>query len=137
MGTTFGPTAGLTVTQKRISEFASATDDHQWIHVDPERAGAGPFGTTIAHGYLTLSLIPHLLGTLVHVTGAEMGINYGLNKVRFPSPVPRDARITAWVEVVTVRQSSQSARVTFDVTLRSDGAAKPACVAQVVVLYVQ
>src|SRR5260221_6054682 len=94
-GAEFGPSSWVEVPQKRIDLFAEATGDHQWIHVDPERAADGPFGTTIAHGYLTLSLIPCLTPKLFTVEGIRMGVNYGVNKVRFPSPVPVGSRLRA------------------------------------------
>ena len=135
IGATFGPSLGFEMSQARIDQFADATDDHQWIHVDARRAAAGPFGTTIAHGYLTLSLIPHFLAELVTVRAVGMGVNYGLNKVRFPTPVPSGAQLTATVSVDDVRRSSNSAQVTFTVRIDADSATKPVCVAEVVVLY--
>ena len=95
VGDNYGPTEWIEITQERIDTFADATDDHQWIHVNPERAAAGPFGGTIAHGYLTLSLCARFLGELCAVKQASMGINYGLNKARFPAPVRSGARIRA------------------------------------------
>src|SRR4051794_41564812 len=92
-GAELGPTGWLVVDQARVDQFAEATDDHQWIHVDPERAAAGPFGGTIAHGYLTLSLLPALMAEVWRVEDARLGINYGLNRVRFPSPVPVGSRV--------------------------------------------
>lgn len=134
-GATYGPSGLIPVSQERIQLFADATDDHQWIHVDGERAARGPFGTTIAHGYLTLSLVPHFLAELIDVRGAGMGINYGLNKVRFPAPLPSGSRAHASVTITAVKQSAAAAQVTLDVTIRADGIEKPVCVAQVVVLY--
>ena len=90
-----GPTDWFVMEQSRIDTFADATEDHQWIHVDPQRAAAGPFGTTVAHGFLTLSLVPYFAGQLRRIEGARMGINYGLDRVRFPAPVPAGARIRA------------------------------------------
>src|SRR5690349_864748 len=95
----------LDITQQRIDQFAEATGDHQWIHVDPEKAAQGPFGTTIAHGYLTLSIIPRLTDGILRVDGVAMAVNYGCNKVRFPAHVPVGARIRAGVEVVSVEHS--------------------------------
>src|ERR1700750_2237980 len=93
VGTTLGPTPAITVTQDQIDKFAEATLDNQWIHVDTERAKAGPFGTPIAHGFLTMSLAAHFLSKLVHVSNISMGINYGVDKVRFPAPVPVNSRV--------------------------------------------
>src|SRR5271169_1407440 len=104
VGRTFGPTDWLVVDQQRINLFADATGDHQWIHVDPVRAAAGPFGTTIAHGYYTLSLLPVLVGSMLHVDGVKMGINYGTNKVRFTAPVPVDSEIRAGVTLAEVKE---------------------------------
>ena len=134
-GASFGPSTWVSVTQERIWRFASATDDHQWIHVDADRAARGPFGSTIAHGYLTLSLVPRFLSELVDVHGTAMGVNYGLNKVRFPAPVPSDSKINATITIGPLRHLEVGAQVTFDVTIRAAGIDKPVCVAQVVVLY--
>jgi acyl dehydratase len=136
LGTTYGPAAPVPVTQQMIDLFADATGDHQWIHVDRERAAAGPFGTTIAHGYLTLSLVPRFLAELIEVTGVGMGVNYGVNKVRFPAPVPSGSSLTATVAVALVERAETRTRVTFDVVIRADAGDAPVCVAQVVVLYV-
>ncbi|MEU4340469.1 MaoC family dehydratase [Nocardia sp. NPDC023852] len=119
-----------TVTQRQVDLFAEATGDRQWIHVDPERAARGPFGTTIAHGYLTLSLLPLLVSQVYRVDGLKMGINYGCNKVRFPSPVPVGSRVRAGVELVELKQTSAGAQVTARVTIERDGGEKPACVAE-------
>src|SRR2546430_10857393 len=102
VGEELGPTGWMEIDQKRIDLFAEATGDHQWIHVDPEKAAKGPFGTTIAHGYLTLSLIPSFLPELIAVEGVTMGVNYGVNKVRFPSPVPVGSRLRASAQVAQV-----------------------------------
>jgi acyl dehydratase len=125
-----------TVTQEQVDQFADATGDHQWIHVDPDLAKAGPFGATIAHGYLTLSLIPFLGKEILRVEGISMGINYGLGKVRFPSVVPVGARIRAGVEVVDVADRAQGRQVTYRWTIEADGGDKPACVAETIVVYV-
>jgi acyl dehydratase len=122
----------LTVDQKRIDLFADATGDHQWIHVDPERAAAGPFKTTIAHGYLTLSLLPVLVTQVYRVDGVRMAVNYGLNRVRFPAPVPVGSRVRAGVELGTVTPVDGGVQVTAQVTVDIDGAAKPCCVAEAV-----
>jgi acyl dehydratase len=123
------------VDQAQIDLFAEATGDHQWIHVDPERAKAGPFGTTIAHGYLTLSLGPVLLGQVLVVEGASMGINYGCNKVRFPSPVPVDSNVRLGVAVADVEDVTGGVQVALDFSFDTEGSAKPSCVAQVVYRY--
>lgn len=134
-GSTFGPSKAVVIAQDRIQLFADATSDYQWIHVDPERAALGPFGTTIAHGYLTLSMIPQFLADLIEVTGAGMGINYGLNKVRFPAPLPSGAEIQAMVNIAAVRRSASGVQVTFEVAIETAQIDKPICVAEVVVLY--
>jgi len=121
-----------TVTQEQIDTFADATGDHQWIHVDPERAAQGPFGSTIAHGYLTLSLIPMLVWQVYKVDGVKMGVNYGSNKVRFPAPVPVDSRVRAGVEIASVTPGSGGYQVVAKVTIEREGADKPACIAETV-----
>jgi len=126
----------LEVTQDRIDQFADATGDHQWIHVDAEKAAQGPFGTTIAHGYLTLSLIPMLGKQIYHVDGIKMGINYGLGKVRFPSVVPVGSRVRAGAELVDVVDKPQGKQVTVRMTVEIEGSDKPACVAESMALYV-
>ena len=123
------------VTQEQVNLFADATGDHQWIHVDVERAKAGPFGGPIAHGYLTLSLTPTLLTEVFGVTGVAMGINYGLNKLRFPSPVPVGSKVRAGVELAGVEEVSGGAQVTLNVTYEIEGATKPVCVAEVLFRY--
>ena len=127
----------LTVTQEKINLFADATGDHQWIHVDPERAKQSPFGGPIAHGYLTLSLIPVLMGQVVKVDGVKMGVNYGTNKVRFPSPVPVGSEIRLGAAVAEVEEIAGGLQVALDVTIEVKGAPKPSCVAQVVFRYYQ
>ncbi|HEV2428019.1 MAG TPA: MaoC family dehydratase [Acidimicrobiales bacterium] len=119
------------ITQEMVDLFADATNDHQWIHVDPERAAAGPFGTTIAHGYLTLSLLPSLLGSLWHVDGVRMGVNYGSNRVRFTSPVPVGSEVRAGATLASVDDVAGGVQVALDVTVEVKGAEKPACVAQI------
>ncbi|MBK9181263.1 MAG: MaoC family dehydratase [Acidimicrobiales bacterium] len=123
------------VTQEQVNLFADATGDHQWIHVDPERAKAGPFGGPIAHGYLTLSLAPALLPEILRVEGISMGVNYGCNKVRFPSPVPVGARVRLGATLAGVDDVAGGAQVTMDLTFEVEGAPKPSCVAQVVYRY--
>jgi acyl dehydratase len=135
VGTHLGWSEWRTVTQEQVNLFADATGDHQWIHVDPERAKAGPFGGPIAHGYLTLSLIPVLMAGMIQVEGVKMGVNYGANKIRFPAPVHvgADVRLGATlVEVTSIEGGGQSV---VDVTIEERDAAKPSCVAQVVFRY--
>ena len=131
VGDTFGPSSWVEVPQTRIDEFAHATGDHQWIHVDPERAKDGPFGGTIAHGYLTLSLIPVASYEVVPRTG-RMGINYGLNRVRFPSPVPSGSRVRTTFEVEHVEEFEGGRQVTMTAVVEREGGDKPVCVAEVV-----
>ncbi|HET6857624.1 MAG TPA: MaoC family dehydratase [Streptomyces sp.] len=135
VGEQLGHSAWLEVDQKRIDLFADATGDHQWIHVDPEKAAAGPFGATIAHGYLTLSLLPALVPQILRVEGMKMGINYGANKVRFPSPVPVGSRLRATAVLKEVADAGGGVQVTAVVTVEREGAEKPACVAESVSRY--
>ncbi|WP_327096678.1 MaoC family dehydratase [Nocardia vinacea] len=130
VGTHLGYSEWHTVTQEQIDLFAEATGDRQWIHVDPERAAQGPFGTTIAHGYLTLSLLPQLVWQVYRVEGVKMGINYGSNKVRFPSPVPSGSRLRAGVELVKLEPTKAGVQVTARVTIEREGSDKPACIAE-------
>ncbi|MEV4236480.1 MaoC family dehydratase [Nocardia sp. NPDC049737] len=130
VGTHLGYSEWHTVTQEQIDLFAEATGDRQWIHVDPERAAQGPFGTTIAHGYLTLSLLPQLVWQVYRVDGVKMGINYGSNKVRFPSPVPSGTRVRAGVELVKLEPTKAGVQVTARVTIEREGGDKPACIAE-------
>ena len=123
------------VTQEQVNLFADATGDHQWIHVDVERAKSGPFGGPIAHGYLTLSLTPTLLTEVFVVTGVSMAINYGLNKVRFPSPVPVGSQVRAGIEIAAVEEVSGGAQVSLTVTYEIEGGTKPVCVAEILFRY--
>src|SRR5690625_1868922 len=125
-GEEIGTSEWMTVTQEQINQFADATGDHQWIHVDPERAAAGPFGVPIAHGFLTLSLIPRLSKDVYRVDGLSMGINYGLNKVRFPQPVEVGKRIRASAELAEATPAKQGTQAVVRWTLEIDGEAKPA-----------
>ena len=125
----------LEVTQERVNEFAEATGDHQWIHVDPERAKSGPFGGPIAHGYLTISLAPMLLPQVMRVEGIQMGVNYGINKLRFPSPVPVGAKLRVGASLADVEDIQGGAQVTLDLTFEVEGKEKPSCVAQAVYRY--
>lgn len=136
VGRHLGYSDWLEVTQDRIDTFADATGDHQWIHVDPERAAAGPFGTTIAHGYLTLSLVNHFLPQVVEVRGISMGVNYGADKVRFPAPVPVGSRLRAGVELVATEDVPGGAQAKMRVTVEVDGGGKPACVVETLSRYV-
>ncbi|MEU4619930.1 MaoC family dehydratase [Actinoplanes sp. NPDC023801] len=130
-GKDLGHTEWLEITQERVNTFADATDDHQWIHVDVDRAGQGPFGGPIAHGYLTLSLVIPLFVELLTVEGITMGLNYGLEKVRFPSPVKVGARIRLAAKVVSVDDvPGNGVQSTFDFVVEVDGQDKPACVAR-------
>lgn len=135
VGTHLGYSEYRPVTQEQVNLFADATGDHQWIHVDPERAKTGPFGQTIAHGYLTLALIPVLLGGVLKVDGVSMGVNYGTNKVRFTSPVPVGSLVRAGATLASVDEVAGGVQVVLDVTVEVQGAPKPSCVAQVVFRY--
>lgn len=129
IGTKLGPTEWIVVDQARIDKFADATNDHQWIHVDPVRAKDGPFGATIAHGFLTLSLLAALLPQLAEARGMKMGINYGVNKVRFPAPVRVNSRLRATGEIVEVEDIGENAvQVIIRVTMEIEGGSKPVCV---------
>lgn len=119
------------VTQEQVNRFAEATGDHQWIHTDPEQARSGPFGTTIAHGYLTLSLAPMLIADVLEVTGASRLVNYGIDKVRFPTPVPVGSQVRMAVDLVAVDETKDWAQSTWRLTFELEGVAKPACVAEV------
>jgi len=135
VGDVFGPSSWIEIPQERINAFADATDDHQWIHVDAERAKDGPFGGTICHGYLTLSLLPSASYEVVPRQGGSMSINYGLNKVRFPSPVPVGSRVRATFEVIDVDRQDWGAQITMKATIERDGGEKPVCVAEIVFRY--
>ena len=135
VGQQIGYSEWQTITQERVDLFADATDDHQWIHVDPEAAKAGPFGGPIAHGYLTLSLGPVLLQKILDIPGMTYGINYGANKVRFPSPVPVGAELRMGVTVASAEEVGGGMQVVFDLVFELKDAPKPACVAQVVYRY--
>ncbi|MFJ6671433.1 MaoC family dehydratase [Actinosynnema sp. NPDC091369] len=132
-GRDLGHTAWREITQDRVDTFADATDDHQWIHVDPARAASGPFGGTIAHGYLTLALIIPLFGELLAIDGVRMSVNYGLDKVRFPSPVRVGDKIRLAGRVVSVDEvAGDGVQMALDFTVEIDGSDKPACVARAV-----
>jgi acyl dehydratase len=129
-GSPLGVSDWVTVDQGQIDTFAEATGDHQWIHVDQERAAAGPFGTTIAHGFLTLSLLPVLVGQTYRVEGTSMGVNYGLNKVRFTSPVPVGSKVRGSIELLDVADVAGGVQMTTKVTVEIEGSERPALVAE-------
>ncbi|MFJ2651403.1 MaoC family dehydratase [Streptomyces sp. NPDC087420] len=135
VGERLGHSDWLEIDQKRIDLFADATGDHQWIHVDPERAAAGPFGTTIAHGYLTLSLLPVFVPQIIAVENVTMGVNYGTNKVRFPAPVPVGSRLRASAVLQSVEEAGGGVQLTALVTVEREGGTKPVCVAESVSRY--
>jgi acyl dehydratase len=133
VGQHLGTSEWVRITQERIDLFADATGDHQWIHVDEKRAKDGPFGTTIAHGYLTLSLLPLFYSTTYSLEGVTMGINYGANKVRFLAPVPVGSRLRGSIEVGEVKRlPGNGAQVTWQVTVELEGSDKPACYAEAI-----
>ncbi|MFI1918728.1 MaoC family dehydratase [Nocardia sp. NPDC020380] len=134
-GTEIGVSDWITIDQARIDKFAEATEDYQWIHVDAERAAAGPYGHTIAHGFLTLSLVVPMTAQIMTVSAAGMAINYGLNKVRFINPVPVDSRIRGRITLDTVTDIPGGVQAERTVTVEIDGVAKPACVAQSIARY--
>jgi acyl dehydratase len=121
------------IDQHRIDLFAQATGDHQWIHVDAERAAKGPFGRTIAHGYLTLSLLPELMASAMAIDDVRMGINYGCNRVRFPAPVPSGSRVGAQFKLLSYEPIDGGAQLVIEATMACEGASKPACVVESVV----
>ena len=135
VGNTLGPSAPLSITQERINQFADATGDHQWIHVDPERAATGPFGKTIAHGYLTLSLANCFLPELLEVRNTSMGVNYGAERIRFPAPVPVGSEITASGEVISVEENKGGFKATIRMTITATGADRPACVVDTISIF--
>jgi acyl dehydratase len=136
VGQPLGTSDWVVVDQARIDAFAAATGDHQWIHVDPERARAGPFGTTIAHGFLTLSLLPLLFDSGFAIADVKMGVNYGLNRVRFVTPVPAGGRLRAHFKLLAFEPlpvpSGFGAQLTVEATIELEGAPRPACVAETV-----
>ncbi|MCP3984042.1 MAG: MaoC family dehydratase [bacterium] len=137
VGNGLGASEWMSIDQARIDQFAEATGDHQWIHVDPERAKAGPFGTTIAHGYLTLSLVNALLPQIIVVKNISMGVNYGTEKVRFPAPVPVGSRIRAVGELVKAEEVKGSAvQATVKVTIEIEGSERPGCVVETISRFV-
>jgi acyl dehydratase len=131
IGQHLGYSDWVEITQERIDQFAEATGDHQWIHVDVERATAGPFGGPIAHGYLTLSLGPMLSPQIYRVSGFSMGVNYGAEKIRFPAPVPVGSKLRLGATLLEVTDVAGGIQMTMEFSFEVDGAAKPSCVAQV------
>ncbi|GIG87122.1 MaoC family dehydratase [Plantactinospora endophytica] len=132
VGEQLGPGPWHRIEQDRVNAFAEATGDHQWIHVDPERAATGPYGTTVAHGFLTLSLLPVLLGDLYRVEGIRMGINYGLNRVRFPAPLRTGDAVRCTAELLQVEPAPGGVQVVVRATVEPDRGGKPCCVAEYV-----
>jgi acyl dehydratase len=132
VGKHLGYSEWLEITQERINTFADATGDHQWIHVDPERAKSGPFGATIAHGYLTLSLISYFLPQIVRVENISMGVNYGTDRVRFTSPVPVGSKIRAGGELTKADEIKGTVQATVRVTIEIEGSDRPACIADTI-----
>lgn len=130
VGQELGTSDWIDVDQARIDAFAQATGDHQWIHVDVARAAAGPFGGTVAHGYLTLSLVPAMLMTAFYISGSRMGVNYGLNRVRFPAPVPAGSRLRGRFRLLACDPIDGGVQLTVEATIEREGSSKPVCVAE-------
>ncbi len=137
VGVELGPTVWQEITQDRIDAFAEATGDAQWIHTDPVRAAAGPFGTTIAHGYLTLSLCASLLFEVLRVDGVGLTVNYGVNRVRFPAPVPVGSRVRGRFTVVSVEEVTGGEQAVVEATVEREGAEKPVCAAELVLRFLR
>ncbi len=135
VGQHLGYSDWLEIRQERIDQFAEATDDRQWIHVDPERASRGPFGACIAHGYLTLSLVNRFLPQIVEVRGISMGVNYGANRLRFPAPVPVGSKIRGGAELVEAEDVKGGVQATIRVTVEIEGSQRPACVVDTISRY--
>ena len=135
VGSDLGTTDWVTITQDQIDKFAEATLDNQWIHVDTERAKAGPFGTPIAHGYLTMSLAAYFLAQLVHVSNISMGINYGTDKVRFPAPVPVNSRVRAKGELLEAKEVPGGVQATTRITMEREGGDKPVAIVDAISRY--
>ena len=132
VGQDIGSSSWVTISQAQINQFAQATGDHQWIHTDPVRAAAGPFGSTVAHGFLTLSLVPMLFDSGFAIADVKMGVNYGLNRVRFTAPVPAGGRVRGRFLLLSFEPLPGGAQLTVQVTIELEGSAKPACVAETV-----
>lgn len=135
VGRRLGPSDWLIIDQERIDLFARATNDHQWIHIDPVRAAAGPFGATIAHGYLTLSLVNHFLPALIEIRGVEMGVNIGMDRTRFLSPVRAGERVRAKGEILSAIETGGGIQTVVRVTIEIDGAEKPALIVDTISRY--
>jgi acyl dehydratase len=135
VGRDLGTTDTVTITQDQIDKFAEATLDNQWIHVDTERAKNGPFGAPIAHGYLTMSLASHFLAQLVRVSGISMGINYGVDKVRFPAPVPVGSKLTGRGEIIDAKEVPGGVQATIRITIEREGGDKPAAIVDAIARY--
>ena len=135
VGQSLGTTEWIEVTQQQVDLFADATGDRQWIHIDAERAAKGPFKGTIAHGYLTLALTPSVIAQVLEIRELTAALNYGLNKVRFPAPVRVGSQVRAVVTVASAQQKTSGVESVFKLTYEIDGEARPACVADVIVLY--
>jgi acyl dehydratase len=132
VGEHLGYSPYMEITQDRVNLFADATGDHQWIHVDVDRATAGPYGGPIAHGYLTLSLGPYLYPQVVDITGFSMGVNYGLNKVRYPAPVMVGSKLRLGVKLLDVTDIAGGVQMVMEFTFECEGASKPSCVAEII-----
>ena len=130
VGQELGVSEWICVEQRRIDQFADATGDHQWIHIDPVRAAAGPFKTTVAHGFLTLSLLPEMSASAFEVRDTRMGVNYGLNRVRFTAPVPSGSRLRGRFKLLSYEPIEGGAQLTVEVTMEREGSPKPVCVAE-------
>ena len=130
VGQELGVSEWISVEQRRIDQFADATGDHQWIHIDPVRAAAGPFKTTVSHGFLTLSLLPEMSASAFEVRDTRMGVNYGLNRVRFPAPVPSGSRLRGRFKLLSYERIEGGAQLTVEVTMEREGSPKPVCVAE-------
>jgi acyl dehydratase len=133
-GSTLGVSDWITVTQEQIDRFADATNDHQWIHVDPARAAQSPFGTTIAHGYLTLSLIPTMVHGIFSVGEVGARLNYGSNRIRFPAPVPCGSRLRTKLKLLATEQDPRGVRATLQAEVEREGSDKPVCIAEIITL---
>lgn len=130
VGQDIGESEWIAIDQKRIDLFANATGDHQWIHVDPARAAAGPFGTTVAHGFLTLSLLAEMEASAFEMGDSTIGLNYGLNRVRFPAPLPVNSRVRGRFKLLDYEVLDGGAQITIQITMEREGSAKPVCVAE-------
>ena len=130
VGSQIGVSNWVTVDQNRIDQFATVTGDDQWIHVDPKRAAAGMFGSTVAHGFLTLSLLPFFIRSSHKINGARMSVNYGLNRVRFPAPVPVDSRLRAHFKLLSFEPIEGGVQLITEVSIEREGQSKPVCVAE-------